>query len=63
MEYIMLLRVKQKTRFKIFGNIIYQNWAISPWMDNISVSATKKPYRSISNKNETKGNQLWTRNV
>jgi len=37
--------MKQKTRFKNFGNI---GRYISPWMANISVLASKKPYRSIS---------------
>jgi len=36
--------MKQKTRFKNFGNI-----GVGPRMADISVSASKKPYRSISN--------------
>jgi len=39
--------MKQKTRFKNFGNIgIGQH--IGPWMVDILVSASKKPYRLIS---------------
>jgi len=40
--------MKQKTEFKYFGNISIGR-CISPWMADISVSASKKPYRSISN--------------
>jgi len=39
--------MKQKTRFKKFGNIGIGQY-IGPWMADISVSASKKPYRSIS---------------
>jgi len=38
--------MKQKTRFKNFGNIGIGRY-ISPWMANILVSASKKPYWSI----------------
>jgi len=39
--------MKQKTIFKIFGNIGIGRYT-GPWMADISVSASKKPYRSIS---------------
>jgi len=39
--------MKQKTRFKNFGNIGIGRY-ISPSKADISVSASKKPYRSIS---------------
>jgi len=39
--------MKQKTRFKNFGNIGIGQY-IGLWMADISVSASKKPYRSIS---------------
>jgi len=42
-EYIIFLIMEQKTRFKNFGNI-----SIGPWMVDVSVSASKKPYQLIS---------------
>jgi len=39
--------MKQKTRFKNFGNIGIGRY-IDPWMADISVSASKKLYQSIS---------------
>jgi len=39
--------MKQKTTFKIFGNILVS--AIGSWMADILVLAAKKPYRSTSN--------------
>jgi len=41
--------MKQKTRFKNFGNI-----GIGSWMANILVSTSKKPYRSIATENPIK---------
>jgi len=38
--------MKQKTRFKNFGNIGLCRY-IGPWMANILVSASKKSYWSI----------------
>jgi len=43
--------MKHKRTFKNFGNIGLSVSAIGPWMADISVSvsASRKPYRSISN--------------